>query len=200
LNAISVWFLAPRRRAPRNERSDARRNRERVIEVARRLFEEKGPDVEMDEVARQAGVGVGTIYRQFPNKDALVQGVLWSHVQPLVDAGHERADAEDPGKAFFEHLAFLADEILEKKNVHLAIARAGLQKAPTSQQDAMAASLKTLLARAQRAGAVRADVAPADLLMLIRGTLVPADGADVPNRVRRRLFDVMVRGLRAGGE
>lgn len=183
---------------PRGERADARRNRERVIEVARRLFEEKGPDVEIDEVARQAGVGVGTIYRQFPNKHALIQGVLWSHVQPLAEAGYARADSPDPGKAFFEHLEFLADALLSKENVHLAVARAGLGDAKEPQQDAVAESLRELLARAQRAGAVRRDVSATDLVLLLRGTLFPANWGAVPKRVRRKLFDVVVQGLVPG--
>ena len=183
----------PRKRA---ERSDAVRNRERVMAVARRLFEEKGPDVEIDDVARAAGVGVGTIYRQFPNKQALIQGVLWSHVQPLADAGLARAEASDPGAAFYEHLAFLADAFLAKENVHLTLARSGLAGASGPQQDAMAKSLATLLSRAQAAGAVRPDIGPKDLVMLIRGTLFPAHGGAIPKRTRRRLFDVVLRGLR----
>ena len=181
---------------PRAERSDAVRNRERVMDVARRLFEEKGPDVEIDEVASLAGVGVGTIYRQFPNKQALIQGVLWSHVQPLARAGLAQAEAPDPGKAFYEHLAFLADAFLAKENVHLALARAGLENAGGAQQDVMAESLKTLLSRAQEAGAVRTDIRPKDVVLLIRSTLFPAHGGLVPKATRRRLFDVVLQGLR----
>ncbi len=180
---------------PRSERADARRNRERVTEVARRLFEEKGPEVEIDEVARQAGVGVGTIYRQFPNKHALIQGVLWSHVQPLADAGYARANSLDPAKAFFEHLEFLADACLSKENVHLAVARAGLAESHGPQHDAMAESLRKLLARAKQAGAVRSDVSATDLVLLLRSTLFPANAGAVPKQVRRRLFDIVVRGL-----
>jgi len=161
------------------------------------LFEAQGADVEIDEVARRAGVGVGTIYRQFPNKDALIQGVLWSHVQPLVDAGHAKADAADPAAAFYEHLAFLAESFMSKEKVHLAVVRAGLAAAKRiPQNDAMAQSLETLLARAQAAGAVRTDISAVDLIMLIRSTLFPSYGGVVPKRVRRRLFDVVIRGLR----
>jgi AcrR family transcriptional regulator len=166
------------------------------MQVARRLFEQKGPDVDIHEVARRSGVGVGTLYRQFPNKDALIQGVLRSHVVPLAEAGYARAEAADPGKAFFEHLDFLADAFLSKENVHLAIARAGLAHAHRPQQDAMAQSLEKLLSRAQIAGAVRSDISAVDLVMLIRSTLLPVDGGAIPKRVRRRLFDVVVRGLR----
>jgi AcrR family transcriptional regulator len=185
---------------PRAERADARRNRERVLEVARKLFEEKGPDVEIDEVARRAGVGVGTLYRQFPNKQALIQGVLFSHVEPLAAAGLAKADAADPGNAFFAHLEFLADAFLAKENVHLAIARAGLgEESHTPQQDAMARSLEALLARAQNAGAVRRDVSASELVLLIRSTLFPPQHASVPQAVRRRLFDVVVQGLKPAG-
>jgi AcrR family transcriptional regulator len=169
-----------------------------VIEVARRLLEQKGPDVEMDEVAREAGVGVGTIYRQFPNKQALIQGVLWSHVQPLAEAGLARAESANPGKALFEHLEFLADELLAKENVHAAVARAGLADAHGTQEAALTKSLRKLLKRAQQAGAVRSDLSAAELLLLIRTTLFPAGGAPVPKRVRRRLFDVVVQGLKRG--
>jgi AcrR family transcriptional regulator len=189
----AVKTPSPRPRAPR---SDAQRNRERVIEAARRLLEQKGPEVEMDEVAQAAGVGVGTLYRQFPNKQALIRGVLWSHVEPLAQAGHARAESKNPGKALFEHLEFLADELLARENVHAAVARAGLADSHAEQEEAMTHSLRKLLQRAQRAGAVRRDLSAGELLLLIRTTLFPAGGTPVPKRVRRRLFDVVVRGLK----
>lgn len=177
-------------------RADARRNRDRVMEVARTLFEEKGPTVEMDEVARAAGVGVGTIYRHFPTKEALIQGVLAEHIQRLVDAMRARADETDPGRAFFECLAFLADEFLARGSLHQAMARAGFAPPAPEHRDAFRSALETLLSRAQAAGAVRGDVAASEVILLVRGALLPSEERPITVSARRRMFDVVCSGLR----
>jgi AcrR family transcriptional regulator len=187
----------PKRTRPM--RADAVRNRERIIAVARRLLEEQGPDVEMDEVAKHAGVGVASIYRQFPSKAALVRSVLANHIEPLIETARAKLGAADAGAAFFEHLAFLADELLAKGNVHLAMARAGSSRHPAAaQQHAFQASLQALLSRAQRAGAVRPDVKAEEVILLMRGALFPGDGQDITLVARRRMFEIVCNGLRHG--
>jgi AcrR family transcriptional regulator len=165
------------------------------MEVARDLFEEHGPDVEMDEVAHRSGVGVGTIYRHFPTKEALILAVLAGHVQRLVDAAKDRLGVMDPGAAFFEYLELLAREFLARGRLHQAVAQAGIAVPDTSKErEEFRTSLSKLLSRAQKAGAIRDDVTSAEVILLVRGALFPTE--EVNERARRRMFDVVRRGLR----
>jgi AcrR family transcriptional regulator len=176
-------------------RVDALRNRERVLEIARELFEESGPSVEMDDIADRAGVGVGTVYRHFPTKDALIQAVLASHVQRLADAARGRLEAHDAGDAFFGYLELLACEFLARGTLHEAAARAGpAPDGSARERDEFRASLAALLERAQRAGAVRSDVTAHEVIILVRAALFPGEG--VSARARRRMFGVVRDGLR----
>jgi AcrR family transcriptional regulator len=178
-------------------RADARRNRDRVMSIARALFEQHGPSVEMDEIARQAGVGVGTIYRQFPTKEALMQAVLASHIERVTIAARELAAAPDAGKAFFDLLARIASEFLVKGSLHLAMARAGLTvPEPTEERAEFERALGALLVRAQKAGAVRRGVTAPEVIMLARGALFPSDAHDIPTAMRRRMFEIVCNGLR----
>jgi AcrR family transcriptional regulator len=175
-------------------RADARRNRDRVLAVARRLFESEGIAVEMDEIARQAGVGVGTIYRHFPTKDALIRGVADGFVERLVVAAHARSDADDPGAAFFEYLAILAGELAAKRSLGHAMADVDLTPAHVAERRVVFhEALGVLLTRAQRARAVRPDVTVADVVVLIRA---PISSGDPDAATRRRLLEVVSDGLR----
>src|SRR4051795_12976164 len=91
----------------RAQRADARRNRERVIHAARRCMARQGLDAGMEEIARRAGVGVGTVYRHFPTKEALIEGLAAARFQRLAELAHEALAVEDPGEAFagFIHAA-----------------------------------------------------------------------------------------------
>jgi AcrR family transcriptional regulator len=176
-------------------RADARRNRERVLKVARELFERKGLSVEISEIARRASVGVGTVYRHFPTKEALIQEAAASYVQRLVDGAEAWAEASDPGKAFFSYLAFVAEQVSAKQSLGHSMGYAGFTPEDTSQhQEAFRSAMAPILLRAQRAGAVRKDVTVSDLIHLIRGTLAPPEGME-PS-VRERLFEIVCEGLR----
>lgn len=178
-------------------RADARRNRERVLEVARELFERKGLTAEIIEIAHRAGVGVGTVYRHFPTKEALIQEVAASYVQHLVDGARKWAGAPDPGKAFFAYLAFVAEQVSAKQSLGHSMSQAGFATADTTQHhEAFRAAIAPILSRAQRAGAVRNDVTVSDIICLIRGTLAPGDSNHVDASVRERLFEIVCDGLR----
>src|ERR1041384_5426357 len=81
-------------------RADARRNREKVLQAARSVFSEHGRDAQMDDVARRAGVGVGTVYRHFPTKEALIEALMVAAFQTIADEAHRALDIEDPWEAF----------------------------------------------------------------------------------------------------
>lgn len=196
----------PRRPTPESEpaaaaekplRTDARRNRERVINAARKLIELRGLGVEMDEIARRAGVGVGTIYRHFPTKESLIHSVATSFFDRLVAAARERADAPDPGEAFFEYLSVLAEELLAKVSLGHAFTKSHVSPADTTRvREELGAAMDALLSRAKKAGAVRADVTVADVMLLMKSTLANPEGTVSAADVRRRLFEIVCDGLR----
>jgi AcrR family transcriptional regulator len=168
-------------------RADARRNRERVLEVARAVFAAGGLSVPLDEIARRAGVGPGTLYRHFPTKEALVEAVVQGRLRRLASEGEALGNAADPGAAFFAFLDLLAAEAGPKQDLFEALASAGVEAGPAVMAAVadVRAQLTRLLARAQRAGAVRADITDAELTSLVAGLLFamrPRPGAD-PARV-----------------
>jgi len=111
--------------AGRPLRADAARNREKVLSAAREAFAESGYGVPLDEIAARAGVGPGTVYRHFPAKEALFEAVVTVRVQDLVADARARADASDPGRAFFGFLARITAESAAKRDLPDAISIAG---------------------------------------------------------------------------
>jgi AcrR family transcriptional regulator len=175
-------------------RADARRNREKVLRAAREAFAVSGYGVPMDEIAGLAGVGPGTVYRHFPTKEALFEAVVTARVEDLVSDARARAEAGDPGDAFFGFLARIAGEAAVKRDLPDAIS------VPGALQDALHAALDVLLRRAQQAGVVRADIRTWDLVVLLKAILTglketPAGTADPA--LRDRVFAVLTDGLRA---
>ncbi|RDI22235.1 TetR/AcrR family transcriptional regulator [Lentzea flaviverrucosa] len=143
-------------------RADAARNREKVLVAARELFAEQGFDVPLDEIAAKAGVGPGTVYRHFPTKQALFQAVTEARVSAMIASAEPSADA---GADLFAFLGKMADEATAKRDMSDAIA------VPSELRDSLHATLGGLLARAQEAGAVRADITTRDLVALMKGML-----------------------------
>lgn len=170
-------------------RADAARNREKVLRAAREAFAESGYSVPLDEIAARAGVGPGTVYRHFPAKETLFEAVVTARVEDLVIDARARARAADPGGAFFGYLARIAEESTAKRDLPDAISIAG------SLRDDLFAALDLLLRRGQQAGAVRADVRTADLIVLLKGMFASLAGSDDPTR-RELVFAVLSDGLR----
>jgi AcrR family transcriptional regulator len=156
---------------PRPMRADAARNRARVLQVAYDTFAAEGLSVPIDEIARRAGVGAGTVYRHFPTKELLFQAIVADRVHRLCDHAAKLATAHDPGKAFFAFLATMIEEGARDQGLVEALAGIGFDIAeaePDAERMFMDA-LGTLLERAQRAGAVRADVDVKDVKTLLVG-------------------------------
>jgi AcrR family transcriptional regulator len=175
--------------AARPLRADAARNREKVLRAAREVFAESGYGVPLDEIAARAGVGPGTVYRHFPTKEALFEAVVAARLRDLVTDACARAGSSDPGDAFFGFLGRVAAESAAKRDLPDAISVAG------SLRDELNAALEVLLQRAQRAGAVRADIRTPDVIVLLKGLF--ASLADVSDPVQRDLvFTVLADGLR----
>ncbi|MBV8462974.1 MAG: TetR/AcrR family transcriptional regulator, partial [Acidimicrobiales bacterium] len=107
-------------------RADARKNRARLLAAAEEVFAEGGVSVPVDDVARRAGVGVGTFYRHFPTKEALLVAVIGTRIERLRDRSACLLEADDPGAAFFEFAAHLSEEIAAKSDLAYALAEAGI--------------------------------------------------------------------------
>lgn len=112
--------------AEKSLRVDARRNRERVLEVATQAFATNGMEIPIDEIAQRAGVGVGTVYRHFPTKDALYEAVIVSYKQSLIEKARDMLNQDDPGSAFYGFLSQIVREGLNNKGLVDAIARSGV--------------------------------------------------------------------------
>jgi AcrR family transcriptional regulator len=179
-------------------RADAARNRARVLAAAEEAFAADGLAVPLDEIARRAGVGAGTVYRHFPTKEALFEAVILDRLRRFVDAAKDLASAEDPGAAFFEFLHKLVVGASRSKAFVDALANASLTTADliiAAKRDLGAAG-GVLLERAQRAGAVRDDVRIADVMMLFSGTTLAMQQPGVDESLRERVFSVIRDGLR----
>jgi AcrR family transcriptional regulator len=180
-------------------RADARRNRDRLLDVARQAFAAEGLSVSLDDIARRAGVGAGTLYRHFPTKEALFEAVVHERLRSLVDQARTLGAADDPGAALFEILGRVVADAAAKSDLVDALAGAGIEVRTTVA--ATAADLRhevgRLLARAQAAGTVRGDIDTADLMAVLGGVLLalrhPANKGAHPGRALAILLD----GLRA---
>lgn len=178
-------------------RADATRNRARLLEVAYETFAADGLSVPIDEIARRAGVGAGTVYRHFPTKEELYRAVVEHRLREIVEAGRELLAAGDPGTALF---AFIRSMVLTwgatDRGLSEALAGMGVDiKAvlPEAEGDFLGL-LAELLAVAQRAGAVRPDVGVADVKALLVG-LQAMQGYN--EAAADRLIEVVLDGLRA---
>jgi AcrR family transcriptional regulator len=180
------------------ERADARRNRARLLQVAAEAFATGGHGVPLDEIARRAGLGPGTLYRHFPTKEALFEAVVHERVRHLVDAARELGAADDPGQALTDFLGRLLDEVGPKKDLVDALVGAGVdvraRLASTSAE--LRDEIERLLVRAQRAHAVRADLTVADLMALLSGLLLGLQTPHGHAADPQRTLSVIQAGLR----
>jgi AcrR family transcriptional regulator len=180
----------------RRLRADAALNRARVLETAYETFAAKGLSVPIDEIARRAGVGAGTIYRHFPTKEDLFIAVVESRLRHIIDAGRGLLDDPGPGEALF---AFLRRMVLDfgATDQGLVDALAGLgidvESVAPDAEDAFRALLGELLAAAQKAGTVRADVDVAEIKTLMVGCQA-MQGYDTARA--ERVTNVVIDGLR----
>jgi len=175
-------------------RADARRNRERIVNAARAVFAEQGRDAQMDDVARRAKVGVGTVYRHFPTKEALFTALVEDKFIRLKAIVDEHADAADPGEAFFASLWRFAELMAEDRTLHdvLRDYPHEVHARRTGLFDEMAA----LIDRAKAAGALREDFRTEDLPVVMCGAGSAMQMAGCDHERFRRYFSMVLDGLR----
>jgi AcrR family transcriptional regulator len=191
-------------RAPqRIERSDARRNRVRILAIADAVFGANGPAASTEEIARHAGVAIGTIFRHFPTKAALVQAVFIDRLRRLAKDARELASGADVGTAFFDFFRRWADLAATKQAFADALQSEGVDVAvegkrgeyPEARRELLEA-VETLLKRARSAGTVRKDVGITELNALLIGTARAIEHARTQPSVAARTLDVVLDGLR----
>jgi AcrR family transcriptional regulator len=182
----------------RKPRADSVRNREQLMAAAKDAFTERGAEAPLEEIARRAGVGIGTLYRHFPTRDALLAAVYRREVEQLAAAADRLLDEKPPLDALEAWLHQLVDYMATKRVIAPA-----LQASPGEGPAAYAAggpavmgALGRLSAAAIASGAIRPDLTPDDFIRLMAGLSLGYDRPDWPPSARR-LIGVLVAGLRA---
>ena len=185
--------------AERPLRADARRNRERILHSARAAFAESGADAQIDDVARHAGVGVGTVYRHFPTKQALLTELVRQTFRLFTEWAREALEADGEPFALIEGLLRrIAETAAGDAGVQYALASSDAQAARSeaqAEQDELIAVIAELIERARRAETIRPDIEATDIAMLICG-VVSAMGPR-PGFDWRRHLDLVIDTLRA---
>lgn len=183
--------------ALRRPRSDAQRNRERILEVAKAAFTRHGANASLDEIARQAGVGAGTLYRHFPTRDALIEAVYRSEVEKLAAAGRSFAAAMPPVEALRSWMLLFVDHIAAKHIIAPALNSVvgGPSRLYEDSRSLIQGAMDELVQRAKRSGEVRRDLDASDLLRAVIGVSYVGSGHDWQQSARR-LVDILIAGSR----
>jgi AcrR family transcriptional regulator len=183
----------------RELRADARRNRERVLQAAQRLFATEGLGVSLDEIARQAGVGPGTVHRHFPAKEALYLAVATDQIERLVAEAEALAAADDPAALFALLSQMMANgaENVAVKSALLA-AEFDLRTAAPDVAADLTGHVADLLDRAHAAGAVRHDLTVDEVMALVAGAFaaIRHAGAETSRERSAHLAQLILDGLR----
>jgi AcrR family transcriptional regulator len=182
---------------PRKLRADARRNRERILEVAKETFTRFGADARLDDIAKQAGVGAGTLYRHFPTRDALIEAVYRSEVEKMVAAERKFAETMPPVEALRTWMLLFVDHIAAKQIIASALnsVAGGPSKLYEGSRGLVQGAIDELVKRAIKNGDIRSDLVPFDLLRALIGVAHVATG-DGWQQSARRLVDILIAGSR----
>lgn len=184
--------------AERPLRADARRNRDRLLEVAVRAFSQEGPDVTLDAIAKEAGVGIGTLYRHFPTREALVDAAYRSELARLCDSAADLLRDTAADQALRAWMDRFTDYMATKRGMGDALrALIAAGGDPFSEsRDKLTGAIARLLRAGAEAGVLRKDVGPGDVLLSLSGISLAT--ADTGRRDQvGRLLDLLMDGLRA---
>jgi AcrR family transcriptional regulator len=202
LQGFFQWsgFSMPKKRpqpAQRKPRTDAQRNRERLLEVAKEAFAHSGANTSLDEIAQQAGVGAGTLYRHFPTRDALLEAVYRTEVEKLAAAEQKLAQEMAPIAALRAWMLLFVDYIAAKQIIAPALNTlvGGPSKVYESSRSQISGAIHALVERAITSGDIRKDLDPFDLLRALIGVSNVASGPDWKQSARR-LVDILIAGSR----
>jgi AcrR family transcriptional regulator len=177
-------------------RADARRNRERLLQAARESFAAEGLSVPVDEIARRAGLGAGTMHRHFPTKESLYEAIVLGHVGAVVAEAERLGEAGEPGEAFFGFCSRLVERgTADRALAEILTGAGGEMKARIAAETGrLDRALDRLVERAQAAGQVRDDVRVADVRALLSG--IHQAGEQGGREMALRMLMVILDGLR----
>jgi AcrR family transcriptional regulator len=175
-------------------RADARRNRERLLEAAAAAFSRDGATASLEDIARQAGVGVGTLYRHFPNRELLMEAIFRRDVTALTEGAHQLLDEMPPDEALAEFMQRFVAYVANKKGLatHLKSVLSEDAELFAYTHAQMNAAIGELLQAAVDAGRIRGDVAGTDVLRALSGVCLASDAPgwqDQACRISRLLMD-----------
>ena len=182
---------------PRRPRTDAQRNRERILEVAKQAFARSGANASLDDIAKTAEVGAGTLYRHFPTRDALIEAVYRTEVEKLAAAERRFTEAMPPIEALRAWMLLFVDYIATKKIIAPALNTfaGGPSKLYEGSHALVEGAIDALVKRAIKSGDIRKDLDPFDLLRALVGVSNVASSPDWQQSAKR-LVDYLIPGLR----
>jgi AcrR family transcriptional regulator len=181
----------------RKPRTDAQRNRERILEVAKEAFSRFGANASLDDVAKEAGVGAGTLYRHFPTRDALIEAVYRTEVEKLAAAEQRFSEAMPPIEALRAWMLLFVDYIAAKQIIAPALNTfvGGHAKLYEGSRAQIQAAIEALVKRAIKSGDIRKDLEPFDLLRALIGVSNVASSPDWQQSAKR-LVEILISGSR----
>ena len=177
---------------------DAQRNRERILEVAKDAFARSGASTSLDDIAKQAGVGAGTLYRHFPTRDALLEAVYRTEVEKLAAAERKFAQTMPPIEALRAWMLLFVDYVATKQIIAPALNTlvGGPSKVYEASRAQITGAIHALVGRAIESGEIRGDLDPFDLLRALIGVSNVASGPDW-RQSAKRLVDILITGSRS---
>jgi AcrR family transcriptional regulator len=182
---------------PRRPRADAQRNRERILEVAKRAFAQSGADTSLDDIAREAAVGPGTLYRHFPTREELLKAVYRSEMEKLANSAQKLSDTMPPLDALRAWMLLFVDAIAMKQLIAPALNTivGDHKKVFESSHNQIQEAIQGLVKGGVKNGDIRKDIDPGDLLRALVGS---AHVASIPDweQSARRLVDILIAGSR----
>lgn len=182
--------------AGRPLRADARRNRAAILAAAEDVFAQHGTAASTEQVAARAGVAVGTVFRHFPTKDALLRAMMKDLLSRLASQAQALIRDGDPATALFTFFAQVVEQAAARKTVADLLAAQGTWLDAGGPLAALQAELQALLEAAQQAGTVRQDAGPAEVMALLAATSDAALRSGWDRDLQRRTLAIVVRGLR----
>jgi len=196
-------IMASSKKSPqprRKPRADAQRNRELLLGVAKEAFRKYGANASLDDLAKQAGVGAGTLYRHFPSRDALIEAVYRNEVEKLAAAERELSEKLPPVEALRAWMLLFVDHIAAKQIIAPALntLAGGASKMYEGSREQIQGAVTELVKRAIASGEIREDIEPFDLLRALIGFSHVASGPDWQQSARR-LVDILIAGSRPPG-
>jgi AcrR family transcriptional regulator len=196
-------FCMPTKRSQsidRKPRTDGVRNRERILEVAKEAFTRSGSNTSLDDIAKQAGVGAGTLYRHFPTRDQLLEAVYRTEVEKLAAAQRKFAETLPPIEALRAWMLLFVDYIAAKQIIAPALNTlvGGSSRVFEASYAQVWEAIRALVKRAIKSGDIRKDLDPIDLLRALIGVANVSTSPDWQQSARR-LVDILVTGSRVTG-